>query len=104
MRAIQVNRKNKNPRASQLMADIIHVVICICIVILAVLAFLDPAGHMIVYPIIFFLAAVLNGIEAAGKLKRDYKGKNRKVSGMVFVLLTAALLVLTVISAVSVWG
>lgn len=86
------------------MADVVHVVICICIVILTVLVFLDPAGHMMVYPVIFFLAAVLNGMEAAGKLKRDHKGKNKKIAGMVFVVMTAVLLVLTVISAVSVWG
>ena len=56
-----------------------------------------------VYPVIFFLAAVLNGIEAAGKLKRNNRGKKQLAAGISFSLMTAVLLVLTAVSAVSVW-
>ena len=98
-----LNQKNKNPRSVQLLGDIAHILICICIVALAVLAFLDPAGNSMVYPVIFFLAAVLNGMEAAGKLRRGSKKKNQKAAGLVFALAAFALLILTAVSAVSVW-
>ena len=45
-----LNQKNKNPRSVQLLGDIVHILICICIVALAVLAFLDPAENSMVYP------------------------------------------------------
>lgn len=97
------NHRYKNPRSGQLLVDVLHVLICVLIVILAVLAFLDPAGHIMVYPVIFFLAAVLNGIEAAGKLKRNNRGKKQLVAGISFSFLTVVLLALTAVSAVSVW-
>lgn len=94
------NHRNKNPRSGQLLVDVVHILICVLIVILAVLAFLDPAGHTMVYPVIFFLAAVLNGIEAVGKLKRNNRGKKQLAAGISFTFMTAVLLALT---AVSVW-
>lgn len=97
------NRRNRNPRSGQLLVDVVHILICVLIVILAVLTFLDPAGHTMVYPVIFFLAAVLNGIEAAGKLKRNNRGKKQLAAGISFSFMTAVLLVLTAVSAVSVW-
>ena len=97
------NRKNRNPRSGQLLVDFVHIVICILIVVLAVLAFLDPEGHTMVYPVIFFLAAVLNGIEAAGRLRRDAKGKKRMAAGIAFSLVAVFLLALAVVSGASVW-
>lgn len=97
------NHRNKNPRSGQLLVDVVHVLICILIVILAVLAFLDPAGHTMVYPLIFFLAAALNGIEAVGKLKRNNRGKKQLAAGISFSFVAVILLVLTVVSASSVW-
>lgn len=97
------NRKTKSIRTSQLIVDVIHVVVCILIVALAVLAFLNPVENDLAYPVIFFLAAVLNGIEAAGKLKRDHNRKKQKAAGIAFALAAFALLLLTLLSAVSVW-
>ena len=97
------NRRNRNPRFGQLLVDVVHILICVLIVILAVLTFLDPAGHTMVYPVIFFLAAVLNGIEAAGKLKRNNRGKKQLAAGISFSFVAVILLVLTVVSASSVW-
>ena len=97
------NHRTKNPRSGQLLVDVLHILICILIVILAVLAFLNPAGHTMVYPVIFFLSFLLNGIEAAGKLKRNNRGKKQLAAGISFSLMTAVLLVLTAVSAVSVW-
>lgn len=101
---MHTNRKSKNPRTYQMMVDVLHVLICICIVVLAVLAFLNPAEYQVVYPIIFFLAAVLNAIEASSKLRRDNKGKNHKAASFGFGLVALVLLILTVVSAMSVWG
>ena len=97
------NHRTKNPRSGQLLVDVLHILICILIVILAVLAFLNPAGHTMVYPVIFFFFSLLNGIEAAGKLKRNNRGKKQLAAGISFSLMTAVLLVLTAVSAVSVW-
>lgn len=98
------NQKSKNPRAYQRTVDILHVFICICIVVLAVTAFLDPEEYQSVYPFIFFLAAVLNAIEASAKLKRDNKGRNHKAACFGFGIVAFILLILTVVSAISVWG
>lgn len=99
---MHVNRKNRNLRSSRFLVDVLHILICILIVALAALAFSNPAEHTIVYPIIFFLAAILNAVEAAGKLKRDNKRKNQLAAGISFLLAAAFLLALAVISAVSV--
>jgi len=101
---MRANRKSKDPRAYQRMVDALHILICICIVVLAVMAFLNPEEYHAVYPIIFFLAAVLNAVEASGKMKRDSKGRNHKAAGVGFGLLALLLLALTAISALSVWG
>ena len=97
-----LSHKSKNPRSLQMLGDVVHILICVAIVVLAVLAFLDPSGNSFVYPVIFCLAAVLNGVEAAGKLRRVGKKKNQKAAGIIFGVAAVALLVLTGISALSV--
>ena len=50
--------KKRNPRSAALILDLLHIVIGILVVICAILAFLDPEGNSILFPVIFWLAAV----------------------------------------------
>lgn len=47
--------KKRNPRNAALILDLLHIVIGILVVICAILAFLDPEGNSILFPVIFWL-------------------------------------------------
>ena len=49
-----VQDKKKNPRNTTMFLDILHIVIGAVIVILAVISFLNPEDHMVMFPAIFF--------------------------------------------------
>ena len=86
--------KKRNPRSSALVLDLLHIVIGILVVICAILAFLDPEGNSILFPVIFWLAAVLNG---------SGHDKKRQAGGFTQCLLAVVLTVLGVLSAISIW-
>ena len=68
--------KKRNPRSAALILDLLHIVIGILVVICAILAFLDPEGNSILFPVIFWLAALLNGIVGgADTIKRSRRGE-----------------------------
>lgn len=86
-----------------MMVDLIHIVVGIVIVVLAVISFLNPEENMLLFPIIFLLAAVLNLINGVFKIRLAGREKKKKVSGIVILLFAFLLLALAVISAVSIW-
>lgn len=83
--------------------DLLHIIIGILIVVLAVIAFLNPEKNLILFPFIFLLAAVLN--LANGWVKLEYSGrdKKKKAGGLAIMALGAALVVLSIISGISIW-
>lgn len=95
--------KKRSGRASSFVIDIIHVVTGILIVVFAVLAFLNPEDNMILFPVIFFLAGMLNLVNGLDRI-RSGRGRNKKkASGMALAAVGIALLLLCVISAVTIW-
>ena len=52
--------RRKGPGSIALFLDLLHIIIGAVIVVLAVISFLNPEDHMIMFPIIFLLGAVLN--------------------------------------------
>ena len=58
--------KKRNPRNAALILDLLHIVIGILVVICAILAFLDPEGNSILFPVIFWL------IEYSGLCRLKY--------------------------------
>ncbi|MFR5602472.1 MAG: DUF6637 family protein [Lachnospiraceae bacterium] len=99
-----VQEKRKNPRNSGLVLDLVHIVIGILIVVLAVITFLNPEDHMLMFPAIFLLASVLNVVKGAYKVKEYGRNKKKKISGLLTILTGLLLLALCVISAISIWG
>ena len=95
--------KKRNPRSTALILDLLHIVIGILIVICAILAFLDPEGNSILFPVIFWLAALLNGIVGGFRLKMSGHDKKKQAGGAVQCLLAVILTILGVLSAISIW-
>lgn len=95
--------KKRNPRSSALVLDLLHIVIGILVVICAILAFLDPEGNSILFPVIFWLAALLNGIVGGFRLKMSGHDKKKQAGGAVQCLLAVILTILGALSAISIW-
>ena len=95
--------KKRNPRSAALILDLLHIVIGILVVICAILAFLDPEGNSILFPVIFWLAALLNGIVGGFRLKMSGHDKKKQAGGAVQCLLAVILTILGVLSAISIW-
>lgn len=96
--------KRKSPRNVTLIMDWVHIVIGVLIVVMAVIAFLDPEGYQVCFPLIFFLAAVLNIINGVYRYRQSGREKRRKVLAIGQLAIALALLGVAVVSAVSIWG
>ena len=58
----RVQGKRKSPRNTTLILDWLHIITGILVVAMAVTAFINPEDNMILFPVIFFLAAILNSV------------------------------------------
>jgi len=58
---------------------------------------------MLLFPVIFLLAASLNIMNAVFKIRMSGREKKKKASGILVLLFGIVLLALAVISAVSIW-
>lgn len=95
--------KKKSPRNSAIFMDWIHIIIGIVIVVLAVITFLNPENNRILFPIIFLLAAVLDIFNGAYKYRQSGRNKKKKVAAAGQFVVAGLLLVMTLISAISIW-
>ena len=93
----------KMSRNSSFILDLVHIVIGLAIVVLPVISFLNPNGHLTLFPVIFILAAILNYVNGYFRISQSGRNKKKKLSGILLVILGAALTALAVISAVSLW-
>ena len=64
-----LQERGKNLRNASMMVDFAHIVVGILIVVLAVLSFLNPEDNMLMFPVIFFLAGILNLINGVYKIR-----------------------------------
>ena len=97
-----MQEKKRSGRASSFALDVIHIIVGILIVILAVLAFLNPDENRILFPAIFFLAAVLNLVNGYDRF-RENREKKKRAAGAALMAVGTALFLLCVISAVTIW-
>jgi len=95
--------KRKNPRNTELLLDLLHIVIGILVVVLAVLAFLNPDANQFLFPFIFFLAALLNGVNGWFKLIDSGRNKRKKISSILLCTIAGGLFLLGILSASSIW-
>ena len=94
--------KKKNPRNTAVFLDVIHIVLGIVIVVLAVITFLRPEDHMMMFPLIFFAGAALNLITGAVHIRGVHEKRIRR-TGYFQTVLGLLLLLLTALSAISIW-
>ena len=80
----------KGPRNAALILDWIHIVI----------GFLD---NRILFPLIFLLAAVLNLVNGVYQYRQSGRDKKKKAGAVVPFVIAGFLLIVTVISAISIW-
>lgn len=98
-----IHERGRSYRNASMMVDFLHIVIGAAIVVLAVISFLNPEDHMLLFPVIFLLAAVLNLINGVFKIKLSGREKKKKAAGFAVLAFAVVLLFLAAISAVSIW-
>jgi len=97
------HEKRRSPRNSAIAMDWIHIIIGVLIVVLAVIVFLNPESNRILFPIIFLLAAVLDICNGTYKYRQSGRNKKKKAAAAGQFVVAGLLLVMTVISAISIW-
>ena len=95
--------KKRNPRNSVLMMDWIRIGIGLLVVILAILAFLNPEDNRFLFPVIFLLAAALNMINGIYRFRLSGREKKKKLAAVMQLLLAVVLMAVTVVSAITIW-
>ena len=83
--------------------DTMHIVVGIAIVAMATISFVNPEEYMFFFPVIFLLAACLNLTTGKYKLGRSKRDQRKKAAAVLQMAFGAALTVLGVISAISIW-
>ena len=83
--------------------DVIHIVIGIAVVIMASISFINPEEYRFFFPVIFFLAAILN--LASGKYRMGHSKRNqqKKISAVLQMGFGCLLIALAIVSAISIW-
>ncbi|NBH72777.1 hypothetical protein D3Z51_12240 [Clostridiaceae bacterium] len=94
--------KKRNHRNEAMMLDLLHIVVGILVVTCAVLAFLEPEKNRFLFPVIFWLAGLLNGINGWYRLKNSGRDKKRKVNGAALCVLAVVLILIGAASAISI--
>ena len=98
-----VHDRKRNPRGTAAMIDVLHIVVGVLVVICSVLAFVDPEKHGFLFPVIFWLAAALNGVTGWSSLQAGVRSKKKKAAAIALWVLAFLLFVIGLLSAVSVW-
>ena len=62
-------QRGRNERRAGVFLDVAHLILGIAIVIFAVLSIINPEGNEMLFPLVFLLAALLNGINGVFELK-----------------------------------
>lgn len=94
---------SSGPHNASRRLDLIHIILGVVIVVMAVLAFTDPEENMVLFPLIFFCAALLRIIHALFLIHGSGYGHKCSTQGMVQLIIGAGILLLGIVSAVSIW-
>ena len=63
-------QRGRNERRAGVFLDVAHLILGIAIVIFAVLSIINPEGNEMLFPLVFLLAALLNGINGVFELSK----------------------------------
>lgn len=95
--------RGRNGRNLELFLDLLHIVVGIAIVVLAVLSFLNPENNLVLFPVIFMMASILNLVNGWVKVRRGGRDRKKQAHGAGLILFGCCFLALSVISALSIW-
>ena len=98
-----IQEKKRSGRVSSFVLDTLHVIVGILIVILAVLAFLNPDENRILFPAIFLLAALLNFANGYDRFHNNIGKKKKRFAGAALMTAGVGLFLLCVVSALTIW-
>ena len=107
------NGRSRSSRNLGYFLDLLHIGIGSIIVILAVLSFLPENGeitvflnaenNLVLFPVIFMLAAVLNLVNGWVKIRQSGRDKKKIAGGAGLLLFGVGLVLLSGVSALSIW-
>lgn len=95
--------RRKHVKNGAFILDMMHIVIGLLIVVLGIFSFLDPEGNMLLFPLIFLLASVLNIANGTNRIRLSGRDKKKKTAGITILVLGILLAVLAFVSALSIW-
>ncbi|MEG0369029.1 MAG: DUF6637 family protein [Hungatella sp.] len=96
--------RRRTPKNATLIMDWIHIVIGVLIVLMALIAFLNPEENQLLFPLIFLLAAILNLLNGVYRFRRSGHEKKKKALGIGQLVIALFLFLMVIISTVSIWG
>ena len=91
-------------RAHQKFLDIFYVICGLLCLALAILSLFPAGADMRFFPLIFFIAAILNLVSAYSRFRSSDTRYRSSASGLFLALMGAAMLVLTYVSGICIWG
>ncbi|MCI9595454.1 MAG: hypothetical protein HFG51_15290 [Lachnospiraceae bacterium] len=97
------NGRSRSSRNLGYFLDLLHIGIGSIIVILAVLSFLNAENNLVLFPVIFMLAAVLNLVNGWVKIRQSGRDKKKIAGGAGLLLFGVGLVLLSGVSALSIW-
>lgn len=106
---MQTKKKTrKNPRKAGALMDFAHVVLCLGVVAIAVVIFLNPKQFVRLFPLVFLLAAGMQFLHGVPKILASHKRRRPEdrgqfAAGIVICILGVILAGLAIASAVTTW-
>ena len=97
------NGRSRTSRRIVFFLDVLHIGIGSIIVILAVISFLNAENNLVLFPVIFMLAAVLNLVNGWVKIRQSGRDKKRLAAGIGILIFGIGLVLLSVICALCIW-
>lgn len=95
--------RGKSSRNMGFFLDLLHIAVGSVIVILAVLSFLNAENNLVLFPAVFMLAAVLNLINGWVKIRHSGRNKKKLAGGAGLIFFGIGLVLLSGVSAFSIW-
>ncbi len=98
-----MQKKKRGFRNWAVALDVLHIALGFLIVVMGVITFLNPEEYRFFFPVIFFLASVINLADGIYGRSQASKGKKGRKAGWISLAVGILLVVVTVISGMSIW-
>ncbi|MCI8403150.1 MAG: hypothetical protein HFI38_13855 [Lachnospiraceae bacterium] len=104
---MHTRKKNRNPHMTGFLLDLTHIVLCVGVVVLAVMIFLNPVRYRQFFPLVFLASSLMQFLHGVPKIVvyRKNHGADRKVLavGVGICILGVILAALAAVSAITIW-